>query len=51
MVSSQLSALSLRGRQLTLHQLFFFVARFEAFNGSTVPAPANPRRSRGGRFD
>src|SRR5437660_784360 len=26
----------------------FFAALFAAFNGSTVAAPANPRRSRGG---
>src|SRR5205807_8959577 len=28
----------------------FLAARFAAFNGSTVAAPANPRRSRGGFF-
>src|SRR5271157_644193 len=28
----------------------FFAALFAAFNGSTVAAPANPRRSRGGFF-
>jgi len=29
----------------------FAAAFFEAFSGSTVPPPANPRRSRGGAFD
>src|SRR6266542_6590687 len=29
----------------------FFAALFAAFNGSTVAAPANPRRSLGGFFD
>ena len=29
---------------------FFGAAFFEAFNGSSVPAPANPRRSLGGAF-
>src|ERR1019366_8016523 len=33
------------------HYFFFATARFEAFNGSTVVEPANPRRSLGGRFD
>jgi hypothetical protein len=28
--------------------LFFATWRFDAFNGSTVPAPLNPRRSLGG---
>ena len=37
--------------QLTLTNYFFLPdARFEAFNGSTVPAPLNPRRSLGGFF-
>src|SRR5215472_14252017 len=45
-VSSQWS-----NRQPITDNYFFFAAcRFEAFNGSTVPAPPNPRRSLGGFF-
>jgi hypothetical protein len=39
--------LEARSRQLEAYFLFA-VAFFEAFSGSTVVEPANPRRSRGG---
>src|SRR5450755_1090051 len=42
---------SVAGYQLPVTSYFFFAAcRFEAFNGSTVPEPPNPRRSLGGFF-
>jgi hypothetical protein len=34
----------------TSDYFFFGAAFFEAFSGSSVVAPANPRRSRGGAF-
>jgi hypothetical protein len=34
----------------TRNYFFFAACRFDAFNGSTVPEPANPRRSLGGFF-
>ena len=37
-----------KARRLTASAYFFFAAFFAAFNGSTVPDPAKPRRSRGG---
>jgi hypothetical protein len=36
--------------ELVPSYFFFGAAFFEAFNGSSVVAPANPRRSRGGAF-
>ncbi|GGA78156.1 hypothetical protein GCM10011507_31770 [Edaphobacter acidisoli] len=43
----------LRRRRVSLDTqsyFFFGAAFFEAFSGSSVVAPANPRRSRGGAF-
>jgi hypothetical protein len=45
------SASAFRRHRRTWQTYFFFgEAFFEAFNGSSVVPPANPRRSRGGAF-